>query len=68
MYATWNSHRCWPPPRSFGMFVLMAPWNMNTANDTEKPVCMRISVMRLFSTLSRPPYTETNGTMSTGTE
>ena len=43
----------------------MAPWNMNTANDTEKPVCMRISVMRLFSTLSRPPYTETNGTMST---
>ena len=40
---------------SFGMFVLMAPWNMNTARETEKPTCMRINVTRLLSTLNRPP-------------
>ena len=40
---------------SFGTFVLIAPWNMNTARETEKPVCMRISVIRLFNTSSKPP-------------
>lgn len=42
------------PSWKFGGMVF-APWNMNTARETEKPVCMRISVIRLFNTSSRPP-------------
>ena len=40
---------------SSGMLVLIAPWNMNIAIDTEKPTCIRIRVMRWFRTPSVPP-------------
>ena len=40
---------------SIGMLVLMAPWNMKVARETEKPTCMRIRVIRLLSTWSIPP-------------
>ena len=50
---------------SSGILVCIAPWNMKVAMDTEKPVCSSISVTLWLSTPSMPPYTDTNGTIST---
>ena len=50
---------------SMGMLVWIAPWNMKVAMEMEKPVCIRIRVMRLFSTPKVPPYRDTRGIINT---